>query len=162
MPVIFDFEKPRSKSLTGTITTLASMARFVIVDMTQARSAQQELTEITHALPLLPIQPILRSGANVWAMADDLAERGVVLPALRYRGLADVRRTLVPKVLARVQAYVDASAKSPKGKAALVKQNKRLARSNQAKDREIAKLRQRLALRGRAASGEPTLSLANS
>jgi uncharacterized protein YjbI with pentapeptide repeats len=148
MPVIFDFEKPRSKSLTGTITTLASMARFVVVDMTQAKSAQQELTEITHALPSLPIQPILRSGAKVWTMSHDLAERGVVLPELRYGGLAEVRSTLVPKVLARVQGYVDESAESPKGKVALVQQNKRLERSNEAKNQEIARLRQQLALRG--------------
>ncbi len=34
LPALFDFEKPASKDLTGTISTLANMARFIIADLT--------------------------------------------------------------------------------------------------------------------------------
>ena len=32
LPILFDFEKPASKDLTGTVLTLAHMARFIIAD----------------------------------------------------------------------------------------------------------------------------------
>ena len=34
LPILFDFEKPASKDLTGTIETLARMARIIIADRT--------------------------------------------------------------------------------------------------------------------------------
>ena len=38
-PVLFDFDKPASRDLTETISTLAHMARFIIADITEPRFA---------------------------------------------------------------------------------------------------------------------------
>ena len=140
-PVIFDFQGPRSKSVTATVTTLAHMARFIVADITEPKSIPQELTEITHALPSVPIQPILRAGMPEWSMFEDLAQRGIVLDTLRYRGVADMRERVVPKMVKRVQDFIERATAMPKGKAALVDENDELQRANATKDREIARLR---------------------
>ena len=46
MPVLFDFDKPASKDLTGTVQTLANMARFVIADLTDPSSVPHELAMV--------------------------------------------------------------------------------------------------------------------
>lgn len=38
VPVMFDFDKPVSRTTAETIATLAGMARFVVADLTDARS----------------------------------------------------------------------------------------------------------------------------
>ena len=34
IPILFDFQKPRSKDTTGVVETVARLARFIIVDLT--------------------------------------------------------------------------------------------------------------------------------
>ena len=45
-PVVFDFEKPRNQTTIETVTLLARMARFVIADLSDAKSVLQELQAI--------------------------------------------------------------------------------------------------------------------
>ena len=62
VPVVFDFEKPRSGTTINTITLLARMARFVIADISDAKSVLQELQAIVPSSPKLPVQPIIVAG----------------------------------------------------------------------------------------------------
>jgi Pentapeptide repeats (8 copies) len=87
IPVLFDFDKPTTKDLHETITTLARMSRFVIADITDAKSIPQELVSIVEQLPSLPVQPILQQGCEPWAMYDHIKRYPWVLELYRYTTL---------------------------------------------------------------------------
>jgi uncharacterized protein YjbI with pentapeptide repeats len=57
LPVLFDFEKPASKDLTGTISTLANIARFIIADLTDPSSVPHELATLVPST-VVPVQTI--------------------------------------------------------------------------------------------------------
>ena len=45
LPILFDFDKPASKDLTGTVLTLAHMARFIIADLTDPSCSPYEVAK---------------------------------------------------------------------------------------------------------------------
>jgi hypothetical protein len=58
LPILFDFEKPRSRNTDETITLLARMARFVVADISDAKSVLQELRAIVPDLPSVPVHQL--------------------------------------------------------------------------------------------------------
>jgi uncharacterized protein YjbI with pentapeptide repeats len=99
LPVLFDFEKPSSRNLTETISTLAHMARFVIADLTDAKSIPQELQRIVPDLPSLPVQPIILSSQYEYAMFKDFLDYQSVLIPHRYDDLDNLLATLHEKII---------------------------------------------------------------
>jgi hypothetical protein len=73
-PVLFDFEKPASRDLTGTVQTLANMARFIIADVTDPSSVPHELAMVVPGT-VVPVQPVLLEGQHEYAMFVDLRTR---------------------------------------------------------------------------------------
>ena len=59
LPVLFDFDGPATRDARETISILAHMARFIIADITDARSISAELECIVPQLPSVPIQTII-------------------------------------------------------------------------------------------------------
>ena len=85
LPIVFNFDKPETKDFTETVRLLAGMSRFVIVDITNPRSAPLEL-QATVPEYMIPFVPILENGEEPFAMFRDLwiKHRQWVLDAIRY------------------------------------------------------------------------------
>ncbi len=72
VPMLFDFDKPASKDVTGTVETLARMARFIIVDLTDPSSVPHELATLVPFLRTTPVLPLRLAGSGGYSMFEDL------------------------------------------------------------------------------------------
>ena len=98
-PIMFDFRKPAGRTLTETVSTLAHMARFVIADMTDAKSLPQELQRIVPDLPSLPLQPVILDSQYEYAMFEHFRNYPWVLPTYRYADAHSLVSSLAEKVV---------------------------------------------------------------
>jgi len=105
LPILFDFQKPDSKSLTGTTSTLANMARFIIADITDPSCIPYELATIVPHTKV-PVQAIILDGKHEFAMFNDLLDYRWVLPPYRYQSEETLLASLNERVIAPAEAKV--------------------------------------------------------
>jgi hypothetical protein len=105
LPILFDFEKPASRDLTETISTLAHMARFIIADLTEPSSLPKELEAIVPTLAV-PVQPVMEGVTRPYAMFPDYWKYSWVLKVYRYESREGLIAVLGDKVIAPAEAKV--------------------------------------------------------
>ena len=103
-PVVFDFEKPTTRTTDETITLLARMAQFVIADISDAKSVLQELRAIVPDNPSVPVQSIIDAAQDEPGMFDFFKEFRSFLKVYRYRNPAQLFAELDKRVIAPPEA----------------------------------------------------------
>jgi hypothetical protein len=108
IPVLFDFEGPASRDITETVSTLAHMARFVIADITEAKSIIAELEHIVPQLTSVPVQPLILNSDYEYGLFGHIRRYPWVLEIYRYDNQADLLNTFDEKVIGPAEAKANA------------------------------------------------------
>jgi uncharacterized protein YjbI with pentapeptide repeats len=98
LPVLFDFDPAATQSRMETVSTLALLSRFVVADITDARTVLQELQGIvpgTHT----PVQPILISSQTEPGMFDFFHLYPWFLPVVEYASVDTLLSSLKQLVI---------------------------------------------------------------
>jgi uncharacterized protein YjbI with pentapeptide repeats len=94
LPILFDFEKPRSRNILETVSTLAHMSRVVLADLTDARYVKREIPLILRELRV-PVQPFIVANQVEPAVITRLRARHRRLrPTIQYKSTAGLLRAL--------------------------------------------------------------------
>lgn len=106
MPVLFDFDRPSTRDFTEMVSTLAHMARFVIADITDAKSISQELTQIVPHLPHVPIQPLLLASQEEYVLFEHFKHFPWFLKTYLYESQEQLLSSLESKVIGPAESRV--------------------------------------------------------
>ncbi len=104
LPVLFDFEKPASRDLSETISTLAHIARFIIADITDAKSIPAELKGIVPNLPSVPVVPLVLRSDGGYALFDHIRQFNSVLDPYQYDSQAELIEAIEERIIAPAEA----------------------------------------------------------
>jgi uncharacterized protein YjbI with pentapeptide repeats len=90
VPVVIDLQKSRSRPTDETVMTLARMARFIIADLSDARSVLKELQLAVASNPMAPVQPLTIATQQEPGMFDFIERFPSVLRTYRCDDLAQL------------------------------------------------------------------------
>jgi uncharacterized protein YjbI with pentapeptide repeats len=107
LPILFDFLPSPNQATLETIKTLASMARFVIADLTDARSVLMELGAIVPAFPSVAVRLLIKKSEHEYGMLDYIrAYKSVVENTYEYDSSEELIASIKENIIVPAEAKV--------------------------------------------------------
>jgi hypothetical protein len=109
LPVVLNFDVPAHDDVTEMIATLARMARFIIVDLSDAENMPPEMAGVVTHLPALPVQPLLVEGDSAPPWWEAWQRLPGVLDLYTFSDLESLTASLNERVIAPAEHRVKAT-----------------------------------------------------
>jgi hypothetical protein len=106
VPIIFDFKKSEEQDIIETVTTLAGISKFVIVDITDARVIPDELRSFIpdFAVPVVPLFRPSKKEPKPYASLNALRKYDWVFEPVEYKSKEQLISMLPEKVVKPAEA----------------------------------------------------------
>ena len=99
VPILFDFDPTANQTINETVKTLAGMSRFVIADLTDARSVPQELQIIDTHCRTVAVRLIKKRGEPEYGMLDFRNSPWFVKGRCEYENAEELIASIKEKVI---------------------------------------------------------------
>jgi uncharacterized protein YjbI with pentapeptide repeats len=106
LPMMFDFDPTTNQTITETVKTLAGMSRFVIADITDARSVPQELQIIDTHCRTVAVRLIKKRGEPEYGMLDFRNSPWFVKGRYEYESIEDLITSIKENVIGPAEEKV--------------------------------------------------------
>lgn len=108
MPIIFDFEGPEDRDIGETVSILAHIARFIIADITDAKSIPAELLKIVPPLPSVSVRIIHQEADPGFALIESILRyKSVIKPLHSYKNQGELLTSLEANVIKPAEEMAD-------------------------------------------------------
>ena len=106
LPMMFDFDPTTNQTIIETVKTLAGMSRFVIADLTDARSVPQELQIIDTHCRTVAVRLIKKRGEPEYGMLDFRNSPWFVKGRYEYESIEDLITSIKENVIGPAEEKV--------------------------------------------------------
>jgi uncharacterized protein YjbI with pentapeptide repeats len=106
LPIMFDFDPTTNQTINETVKTLAGMSRFVIADITDARSVPQELQIIDTHCRTVAVRLIKKRGEPEYGMLDFRNSPWFVKGRCEYENAEELIASIKGNVIEPAEAKV--------------------------------------------------------
>jgi uncharacterized protein YjbI with pentapeptide repeats len=106
LPIVFDFHPSANRTTGETIKTLAGMARFVIADLTDARSVLEELALTIPTLPTVAVRFLIKKSEPQYGMLDYFRAYKSVIETHEYESLEELIASIKENIIEPAEAKV--------------------------------------------------------
>jgi len=106
LPMMFDFDPTTNQTISETVKTLAGMSRFVIADITDARSVPQELQIIDTHCRTVAVRLIKKRGEPEYGMLDFRNSPWFVKGRYEYENAEELITSIKENIIGPAEAKV--------------------------------------------------------
>jgi hypothetical protein len=107
VPILFDFERPKDRTMIESVLRFAAVSRFVIADLSDPKWVLAELQQVVPAFRSLPIVPIIDASQREREVVAHFEGYASVHTVVRYKDGTHLKAILGTEIVAAAERMYD-------------------------------------------------------
>jgi hypothetical protein len=108
VPILFDFDRPKDRTMIESVLRFAAVSRFVIADLSDPKWVMAELQQVVPAFRSLPVVPIIETAQKEEEVVAHFEGYASVHTVVRYRDQTHLGAILAADILGPAEAMYEA------------------------------------------------------
>ena len=107
VPILFDFDRPKDRTMIESVLRFAAVSRFVIADLSDPKWVMAELQQLVPAFRSLPVVPIIDAAQHEAEVIAHFEGYSSVHAVVRYNDKAHLRAILDAEIVSAAERMYD-------------------------------------------------------